>query len=189
MAAHTAWMLRDVDLSLAAWLSGYLPAGGDVVFDHGSADKSSLALALYLHDVREEGEMTPGSWSDIRGDAGVLVGRMPPQRRYRMTYLLTAWAGDTLTEHEILGNVLAGCAMHHVLPADCLRGCLADSEQPVMVRCAPGERGCDPRELWAAWRMAPRTALELSALAPLPISALVDFPAPPRKIDLRGSRL
>ncbi len=189
VAAHTAWMLRDVDLSLAAWLTGYLPADATVVFDAAAgAGETPPVLGLYLHDVREEAEMTPGNWSDIRGESGVLVGRMPPQRRYRMTYLVTAWATDTLAEHELLGNVLAGCALHHVVPTAALRGCLADTDQPVMVRCAPAERGLDPRELWAAWRIPPRTALELSALAALPTTALVDFPTPPRKIDLHSAR-
>lgn len=176
-------MLRDVDVSLAAWLATYLPPGGDIVFDIATPP-APPAVALYLHDVREEAELTPGNWSDVRGDGGVLVGRIPPQRRYRMTYLITAWAADTLAEHEILGNVLAGCAMHHVVPPDALRGCLADGDQVVMVRCAPFDRACDPRELWAAWRLPPRTTLELSVLAALPVAALVELAAPPRNLDL-----
>ncbi|MGH8574430.1 MAG: Pvc16 family protein, partial [Gammaproteobacteria bacterium] len=107
-------MLRDVDISLAAWLSGFLPPGTDVVFDLPSFDGPSarpddrVVLALHLHDVREEGELTPGDWNELRNDEGRLVGRLPPQRRYRLTYLLTAWAADTLDEHELLGTVLAG---------------------------------------------------------------------------------
>jgi hypothetical protein len=179
-------VLRDVDVSLASWLTGYLPEGGSIGFDIASPPDPP-ALGLYLHDVREEAELTPGSWSDVRGDDGVLVGRLPPQRRYRMTYLVTAWARDTLAEHEILGNVLAGCALHHVVPAASLVGCLAEDGQAVMVRCAPHDRACDPRELWAAWRIPPRTALELSVLAALPVSALVEMVAPPRRVGLNST--
>lgn len=185
-------MLRDVDVSLAAWLGAFLPAGGTVAFDVAAvADGDRPAapvLVLHLHDVREEGEMTPGSWSEVRDAGGTLVGRLPAQRRYRLTYLVAAWAADTLAEHEALGSVLAGCAVHHVVPLAALRGVLADGDQPLMTRCAPVDRGCDPRELWAAWRIAPRTALELSVLATLPLAAMLEVAEPPSGIDLRSAR-
>lgn len=179
-----------MDTSLSAWLSGYLPAGAAVVFDAptGRSSNGSPALGLYLHDVREEAEITPSNWSSLRGEDGQVIGRQPPQRRYRLTYLVTAWANDPLYEHELLGNVLAGCALHHTIPAVALRGSLAEAGQAVMVRCAPVERGCDPRELWAAWRIPPRTSLELSVLAPMPVAALVQVASPPREIDVRSAR-
>jgi hypothetical protein len=182
-------VFRDVDTSLEAWLSDFMPPGTDVVFDI-SAGRSDgrAALGLYLHDVREEGELTPGDWSGVRNDEGRLVGRWPPQRRYRLTYLVTAWAEHVLDEHELLGTVLAGCAAQHTLPTGALRGSLVDAGQPIMIRCAPANRLCDPRELWAAWRMPPRTALELSVLAALPVSLLTNLSKPPRKIDLSSAQ-
>lgn len=186
-------MLRDVDTSLAAWLVEYLPPGAGVVFDapdqiRDGHQPAGTALGLFLHEVREEAEITPADWSSVRGDGGQVIGRLPPQRRYRLTYLMTAWAGDRLTEHELLGNVLAGCAVHHIIPTSSLQGCLVDAGQPVMIRCAPFDRGCDPRELWAAWRIPPRTALELSVLAPLPITALTTVPPAPRRLELNSAR-
>ena len=182
-------MLRDVDTSLSAWLAGYLPAGVGIVYDPpvGRSGTEPL-LALYLHEVREEGEVTPADWSGLRGDDGRLVGRLPPQRRYRLTYIVTAWAGGPLDEHELLGRVIGGCALHHAIPAESLQGCLVDLGQAVMVRCAPFDKGCDPRELWAAWRIAPRTSLELSVLVPLPVALLTDLPVPPRSVALGSSR-
>jgi Pvc16 N-terminal domain len=182
-------VLRDVDTSLAAWLTGYLPPGAAVVFDAPEHPATTEpALGLYLHDVREEAELTPAGWSTVRDAEGNVIGRSPPQLRYRLTYLLTAWAGDPLAEHEMLGAVLAGCAVHQTIPVESLRGRMAEAGQPVLVRCAPFERGCDPRELWAAWRIPPRTALELSVLAPLPVAAMASVPSAPRKIDLRSAR-
>jgi hypothetical protein len=182
-------VLRDVDLSLSGWLSGYLPPGTQIVHDTPvGRDPSDPALGLYLHEVREEGEVTPADWSAIRGDDGMMVGRLPPQRRYRMTYLVTAWAADPLDEHEILGRVLAGCAGHYFVPTEHVTGVLADAGQALMVRCAPFDRACDPRELWAAWRIPPRTALEITVLAPMPVALLTDIPLPPRKLAVSSSR-
>lgn len=182
-------MLRDVDNSLAGWLVGYLPAGTEIVFDApGSREPARPMLGLYLHEVREEGEVTPSDWSDVRGDDGVLIGRLPPQRRYRLTYLATAWAGHPLDEHEMLGRILAGCAAHNTIPAQFLSGSLVDLGQAVMVRCAPFDRSCDPRELWAAWRTPPRTALEISVLSPMPVSLFTDLPLPARSVSLTSSR-
>lgn len=186
---QTRRVLRDVDTSLWNWLAGFLPDGAAVAFD-APTERSGTdpVLGLYLHDVREEGEVTPADWSNVHGDNGHLVGRLPPQRRYRLTYLVTAWAGNALDEHEILGSVLAGCARHHIVPPESLHGSMADLGQPVMVRCAPLDRRCDPKDLWAAWRVPPRTALELSVLAPMPVSLLSDLPTPPRSVSLSSTR-
>lgn len=97
-------MLRDVSVSLAGWLAGQLPAGSTVTFDAIADDaRTTPVLGLYLHNVREEAEVTHGGWSELRADDGSLVGRLPPQRRYRMSYLVTAWSTDTLAEHDLLG--------------------------------------------------------------------------------------
>jgi Pvc16 N-terminal domain len=182
-------VLRDVDTSLAGWLSGYLPLETEIVYDTPvGRDPLRPALGLYLHEVREEGEVTPADWSEIRGENGLMLGRLPPQRRYRLTYLVTAWAASPLDEHELLGRVLAGCAAHYTIPSEHVTGVLAETSQALMVRCAPFDRACDPRELWAAWRIPPRTALELSVLVPMPVAMLTDIPLPPRKMAVSSSR-
>lgn len=187
--AHTRLVLRDVDATLAAWLADHLPPGAEISFDAPAPHTAGAPLlGLYLNEVREEAEVTPADWSALRGDDGRMIGRLPPQRRYRLTYLVTASAASTLDEHELLGRVLVGCAVHHAIPPAALRGSLMDVGQAVMVRCAPYERGCDPMQLWAAWRIPPRTALDLSVLVPLPVAALTDLPLPPRTVSLSSTR-
>lgn len=186
-------MIRDVDSSLAAWLAVLAP-GVPVTFgvpgDLGSDDVVTT-LVLHLFDVQEE----PGggaAWAPVRDGAGRVVGRMPPQRRYRLRYLLTAAAADTLAEHELLGHVLAGCALHEVVPAAHLAGALAMAGGDVVVRCAParGDAGpdrpaADPAEGWRATR---RTTLELWVTAPLTLDAWQEAAPPPGHVELGAVR-
>lgn len=184
---HTERVLRDVDVSVAAWLTTLLPPGVGVVFDApGIYDGTKPALALYLYAVQEEPDGGAAGWSELRGGDGQVIGRLPPDRRYRLTYLMTAWSVDTLGEHELLGQVLAGAAVAQVLPPQFRAGRLVAEERPVLLFCAPERSTVDPRELWAAWRIPPRTALELTVLAPLPREMLTGLIGAPTEIDLRS---
>lgn len=184
-------MIRDVDDSIVAWLAALVPrteiSVGPPTDAAGPGSKRG-SLALFLHEVREDADGSASGWSELRNDDGVLVGRVPPTRRYRLTYLISAHAADARAEHELLGRVLAGAALHEVVPGEHLVGSLADAEATLVVRCAPARGRADPRELWAAWRIPPRTTLELSVLSPLPIGYVAEVAEPPSAIDLFSGR-
>lgn len=183
-------MIRDVDETLSAWFSSVLP-GVAVSFDPPGTprpSKGSAVLHVHLADVREEDDLTTGGWASIRDDDGLVRGRVPSTRRYRFAYLLIAEASDVLTEHDLLGQVLAGTTLTSVIPDEHLTGALQLTEQVIVVRCAPEKRFSDPTHLWQAWGVAPRLALELTLLAAVPVAAMLEVAPPPEQIDLSTSR-
>jgi hypothetical protein len=191
-------VLRDVDASLSAWLGALLP-GVRVSCESPAhhterAESSGKARAraeatvhLHLHAVREDAGGSTVGWSDLRNGDGVVVGRLPPSRRFRLNYLVLPQARDTATEHDLLSRVLAGTALSETLPVEFLAGALGDAESTVLVRCAPATLSVDTTHLWAAWGVAPRATLELSVLAPLPLAYVEEVAAPPSQIAL-GAR-
>jgi hypothetical protein len=183
-------VIRDVDATLAAWLARHVP-GVRISFappGHETAKGGAAVLSVHLYGVREDADGSLSGWDVVRDQKGVVVGRTPPSRRYRLTYLLVATAADTLTEHDVLGRVLAGAVQDEVVPQEFLAGELVHAERDVLVRCAPATGTADPQHLWATWDCPARTALELSVLAPMPMSFLLSAPPPPSHIDLRTSR-
>lgn len=113
---------------------------------------------------------------------GRVVGRQPGVQRYRLSYVVTAWAGDdvrdddgvgcgpgsrVLAEHELLGSVLRACSTADSLPAECLAGELGEANIPVAVHCAPEGLGSASSHLWAGWNVAPRAYLDLVLVVPL----------------------
>jgi hypothetical protein len=185
-------VLRDVDQSLIGWLSDLLP-GVLVGCEQRAPRKPSagsraeVALHLHLHAVREDAGGSTVGWSDLRDGDGVVVGRLPPSRRYRMNYLLLPYAGDTATEHDLLGRVLAGTALSETVPREFLVGVFAEAESTVLARCAPSSPAVDTTHLWAAWGVPPRATLELSVLAPLPLAYVEEVAAAPSTVHL-GAR-
>jgi hypothetical protein len=152
---------------------------------HGKQPRATLSLMLV--DVQESTAAGSHAWSSQRAEDGQVMGRVPPNRSYRFTYLMTAAAEDTLSEHELLGTVLAGVAMDDVVPESHLRGVLSDCARSLMTRCAPERHDANGHDRWAAWNLTGRTCLELSVLAPLPAAAMADVADPPSRIDLKAS--
>jgi hypothetical protein len=183
-------VIRDLDTTLSAWLGALVP---DVpvtfgVLDPQASSDGSSSLWLHLYDVHEEASVGAAGWMPVRDADGRTVGRVPPLRRYRFRYLLAASAKGTLDEHELLGRVLAGCALHETVPAEHLSGALASAEGEVLVRCAPVR--VDGQGEWdQSWRAARRTSLELSVLAPLLLDVVEEVGPAPRSIELGSSRL
>jgi hypothetical protein len=174
-------MLRDLDLSVAAFLSRVLPAGTAVQFGPPAASCATAPpgaplLDAFLYDVREP--QPPAS--DVvlaRDEDGHPAGWQRPVRRYLVSYLLTAWPGGgdgAACEHELLGAVLTGCAVTGAIPADCLHGVLAGTGEPLPLVCAGPDRVADAAQLWAGLGVPARTALDLSVVAPVVPPLLTD---------------
>lgn len=183
-------VIHDLDTTLAAWLGVLLP-GVPVSFDVDGRDSEpdgSSALSLHLFDVQEEPGAGTAGWAPLRDADGRMIGRLPPLHRYRFRYLMTATAKETLDEHELLGRVLTGCALHEVVPHEHLTGSFAAAEAEVLVRCAPA-RPDGPPQPGEGWRVSRRTTLELSVLAPLVLDAMQEVASAPTSIDLGTHRL
>lgn len=197
VAADNGPVIADVDATLAAWLGGlvpdvrlsFAPPGGEPPAPGRSRSATAgkaepPVLSVLLHAVREDPDGSLAGWDEVRDEHGVMVGRTPPPRRYRLTYLLVATATEPLAEHEVLGSVLVGAARDEVVPGAHLAGALAHADGPVLVRCAPPAGTADAQHLWASWGCPARLALELTVLAPMPTSFLLAAAPPPARVEL-----
>jgi hypothetical protein len=196
-------VIHDVDQTIAACLSRWLPGGTVVRFDAPDGSwagpapdgdgQAAQILGAFLYDIREDPGAAAADPVLVRDDEGRAMGWQPPIRKYRMSYLLTAWAGDApdggagsrgLREHELLGSVLVGCVTQTAVPPDCLRGTLARCPQPVLISCAAADHVVDVTHLWSSLGVAPRTTLDLMVLVPVIPALLTELAPPSRSIDL-----
>ena len=183
-------VIHDVDRSLVRWLGRCLPAGVAVRLSGPRPDwlttpPEPLLLNAFLYDIREDTRLLHSETTPLRDTDGHTTARRAPTRRYRLRYLLTAWADDELAEHELLATVLAGAVSLLAIPADCLVGSLAAAGELVPVRCAPV--GDDPVgvHLWTQMGLPPRTTLDLVVTAPLVPEPVTDLAPAPSEVDLK----
>jgi Pvc16 N-terminal domain len=181
-------VLEDVDGSLAAVLARQLPEGTTVTFAAPSpgwldSPPGKQVVSAFLYDIREDPVGRAVDWDDVRDARGRVIGRQPPPRRYEMSYLVTAWAGDADLEHRLLSDVLRLVFLGEVIPEDCRVGSLAETGQPIMLRVVRRDPPHTPAQVWADLGLPPRLVLDLAITAPL-IPALVTELAPPAE-DMR----
>jgi Pvc16 N-terminal domain len=176
-------VLEDVDGSLAALLGSRLPEGTTVTFAVPSAGwldspPGKQVLSAFLYDVREDPVGRAADWDDIRDERGRVVGRQPPPRRYELSYLVTAWAGDADLEHRLLSDVLRLVFGGEAIPDHYLVGSLTQTHQPVLVRVVRRDPPAMPAQVWADLGLPPRLVVDLAVTAPL-VPAVVTELAPP----------
>jgi hypothetical protein len=201
-------VIQDADRCLARWLGAMLPAGTGIRFDPPDPAWARRPpelpfVDLFLYDITEDIDGLSTDAALVRDPDGHPVAWQPPIRRYRLSYLLTAWPADQPTygpadvsaygsadvpgDHELLGSVLAGCAATAVIPAESLCGALLEAGLPVQVRCAPPDRtpgSAGTAGLCQALRVPPRAALTLILIAPLRPAARTDVAPAARSLDL-----
>ncbi|SCL35124.1 Protein of unknown function [Micromonospora pallida] len=182
-------MIWDVDLSVRAWLGSYLPPGVPVVFDPPDrcAELAGELVSAFLLDVEEDSSGVSATWDDLRDATGQVTARRPPGRRYRFSYLLTAWGPDTEREHRLLGDLLVGCAECTALPTRFLAGALARTNQAVVVRSAPHREGT-AGSAWLPRGGPARTGLHLQLLVPFVPEASTELAPAPREVSVNSSR-
>jgi hypothetical protein len=185
-------MLRDLDLSVAALLSGWLPAGTAIRFDPPAASWAGAPpevplLDAFLYDIREASQPPAADVVLARDEDGRAAGWHLPVRKYRVSYLLTAWTGDgpAGSQHELLGSVLVGCATADAIPPDCLRGVLGEQGEPVLIGCAAADRVTGATQLWSSLGVPARSALDLMVLAPVVPPLVTDLAPAVGSLELK----
>jgi hypothetical protein len=182
--ATIAVMLGDLDRSVAAFFGRLLPDGTAVRFETpapawAQAPPEVPLLAAHLHDIRESAQPPSADAVLARDDAGRATGWQLPVRRYRVSYLLTAWTSDgPASQHDLLGAILAGCSTVEAIPPDCLRGILAAQAHPVLLSCAPADHAPAAPEFWPSLGIPARTSLSLLLVVPVVPPLITDL-APP----------
>jgi hypothetical protein len=184
-------MIQDVDESLRALVKRDALNGSkaDVAFDaptkEWSARRNTPTVDLYLYDIREDLEQREVMWQDIRGDARdprLITERRPPPRRFKLSYLVTAWTQRPEDEHRLL-SALLGCFLRHpTLPADALSGTLVETRQPIMLNIAlPPPQDRSLSDVWSALGGELKPSLDLVVNAPFEIK--VAIPAGPPVLE------
>src|ERR1700694_5898575 len=184
-------MIQDVDESLRALVKRDALNGSkaDIAFDapnkEWSSRRNTPTVDLYLYDIREDLEQREVMWQDIRGDASnsrLATERRPPPRRFKLSYLVTAWTQRPEDEHRLL-SALLGCFLRHpILPADALSGTLGEARQPIILHIAllpPQDRSLSA--VWSALGGELKPSLDLVVIAPFEIR--VAMPAGPPVLE------
>src|SRR4029078_11598335 len=101
-------MVDDGDESLRALVKRDALNGTrvDVVFDAPTKDwvakRNAPTIDMYLYDIREDPTRRKTAWTHIRDEHGLVKERRLPPRRFRLSYLVTAWTNRPEDEHRLL---------------------------------------------------------------------------------------
>jgi hypothetical protein len=178
-------MIHDVDESLRALVKrdALNGSGVDVAFDAPTKDwvarRNAPVVNLYLYDIREDLTRRETSWMDIRGDDGRVKERRLPPRRYRLSYLITAWTARPEDEHRLLSALLGGFVRHEFFPPELLQGALEGEETPVLLTVAlPPADERKIADTWSALGGELKPSLDLVVTAPLSIARSLEAGPP-----------
>jgi hypothetical protein len=176
-------MLEDVDGTLRAVLAEALPK--DVVLTFATPDqdwRSKLgpapAVNAFLAGLREDIGARSADWTTSYDEAHRVIGRREPVRRYRLHYVLTAWAAEAEREHALLGTVLRALVPWATVPARHLCGSLSGFADEVTLDVAHPDLPVFPVQGWSAFGLAPKACLDAVLGVPL-------MPAPERELARR----
>src|SRR5690349_6150283 len=184
-------MIQDVDESLRALVKRDALNGSkaDIAFDapnkEWSSRRNTPTVDLYLYDIREDLEQREVMWEDVRGDprdTRLVTERRPPPRRFKLSYLVTAWTQRPEDEHRLLSSLLMCFLRHPTMPAEALSGALAEGRQPVTLNIAqPPPQDRSISDVWSALGGELKPSLDLVVNAPFEVKVAV--PAGPPVLE------
>ena len=173
-------MIHDVDESLRALVKrdAVNGSGVEIAFDAPTkewvARRNSPVVDLYLYDIREDTSRRQTSWEDVRDETGRVTGRRLPPRRYRLSYLVTAWTARPEDEHRLLSSLLACFVRHEFMPAEVLAGSLEGEETPILITVAlPPTEDRSIADTWSAMGGELKPSLDVVVTAPMNIDRVL----------------
>lgn len=181
-------MIHDVDESLRALVRRDALNGSrvDVAFDAPTRDwaarQNSPAVNLYLYDIREDLQHREVAWEPVRNESGIVTEHRPPARRFRLSYLITAWTQRPEDEHRLLSAVLASFLRHPALPDDVMVGALTEVTVPIYATIAlppPPDRSL--ADVWSALGGELKPSLDLVITAPMDANIKIEAAPPVRE--------
>ncbi len=178
-------MIHDVDESLRALVArdALNGSGVEVAFDAPTKDwvarRNAPVVNLYLYDIREDLSRRDTAWIDVRGEDGRVKERRLPPRRYRLSYLVTAWTSRPEDEHRLLSSLLSGFVRHEYFPGELLQGTLEGEEIPVLLTVAlPPADERKIADTWSALGGELKPSLDIVVTAPLNIARSIEAGPP-----------
>lgn len=145
-----AILIPAVEDGLESYLRSALPLSretGDISFEAPSstwaAQVNRITVSLFLYNVARS--PLPPRPSAARPGADGRPEHRAPLPMVQLSYLVSAWAGSTRDEHQLLGDVLTRLVAQQVLPPEHLDASLDSS---VQLTLAVDELN-RPRDLWS----------------------------------------
>lgn len=169
-------MIHEVDESLRALVKREVLKGANVEVSFEAPTKewmgrrNSPALNIYLYNVSEDMGRREVQYEEVRDERGAVVDRRMPPRRFRLSYMVTAWTQRPEDEHRLLSATLSCFLRSDALPPDVLQGALAEQPHPVRVTIAlplPPERSIS--DIWTALGGELKPSLDLVVTAPFDV--------------------
>jgi hypothetical protein len=167
-------VIHEVDETLRAMIRRDVVDGSgvDISFEAPTRDwaakRTGPTINVYLYDIREDLSRREVIFEEIRDEQGRVVERRQPPRRFRLTYLLTAWTQRPEDEHRLLANLLACFLQQDFLPPELLVGSLQDAGRVVISSVAvPLGQEKQISEVWSALGGELKPSLDLSIVAPM----------------------
>jgi Pvc16 N-terminal domain len=178
-------MIQDVDAALEALVRRDALNGSrvEVLFDAPTKDwvarRNAPTVDLYLYDIREELNRREVAWGEVRDETGRVTERRPPSRRFRLSYLVTAWTQRPEDEHRLLSSLLTAFIATEALSPDLFTGPLKDASVPVIVRVAlPPSEDRSIADVWTAMGGELKPSLDIQVIAPVEVRRSVAAGAP-----------
>ena len=178
-------MIHDVDESLRALVQrdALNGSGVELAFDAPTKDwvarRNAPIVSLYLYDIREDLSRRDTAWVDVRDADGRVTGRRLPPRRYRLSYLATAWTNRPEDEHRLLSSLLSGFLRHEYFPPELLKGSLEGEETPVLITVAlPPDDERKVADTWSALGGELKPSLDVVVVAPMNIARSIEAGPP-----------
>src|ERR1700716_3957705 len=144
---------------------------------NGPRGATPPTVDLYLYDIREDLEQREVMWEDVRGDSRdsrLITERRPPPRRFKLSYLVTAWTQRPEDEHRLLSSLLACFLRNPTIPADALSGGLAQARHPITLNIAlPPPQDRSISDVWSALGGELKASLDLVVNAPFEVKTAI----------------
>ena len=132
-----------------------------------AARRNAPVVNLYLYDIRDDVDRREVAFQEVRDATGRVTERRPPVRRFRLSYLITAWTQRPEDEHRLLSACLATFLRHETLAPRELTGVLAKQPHPVEISIAmPPTEDRSIADTWTALGGELKPSLDLVATVP-----------------------
>lgn len=139
-------------------------------------------IDLFLYDVRENRELRSNEWFDNRREGRSFRKRAPV--RVDCSYLITAWAGDTFSEHLLLSQVMRALLRYPTIPLAFLQGELGNADLPLPTSVLQPGHLQSLGEFWQALGGEPRAALNYTVT--IAVDPFTEIEAPPVTDSVAG---
>jgi hypothetical protein len=161
-------VIAAIDQALERLLREHVPLPADIAdisFEPPDgtwgAALSRITVNLYLFDVNRSPQPSRPPAERLRDDGR--VERRPPLPLVRLYYMVTAWAGSTRDEHQLLGDLITCILGQETLPPEYLSVVLPSPAQLSLAQ----RDGRRPGELWGGLHGSLRPSFELEVTVAL----------------------